>query len=105
MTANNGGTFQTTWLVPQKASTATVWMTAANSSYGVILPPSVAIQWRNASNVWQTASAVTPSASCGPSPCARLTLPSSAQVTGVKVTFPSGGSASNWYFLSEISTQ
>ena len=105
MTANNGGTFQTTWLVPQKASTATVWMTAANNSYGVILPPSVAIQWRNASNLWQTATNVTPSASCGPSPCARLPLPSGAQVTGVKVTFPSGGSAASWYFLSQISTQ
>jgi hypothetical protein len=105
MTANNGGTFQTTWLDPHKASTATVWMTAVNNSYGVILPPSVTIQWRNASSVWQTGTAVTPSTSCGPSPCARLTLPSGAQVTGVKVTFPSGGSAANWYFLSEISTQ
>jgi len=105
MTANNGGTVQATWLNPHTPSTATVWMTAASNTYGVILPKSVTIQWRNASNVWQTATAVTPSTSCGPSPCARLTLPAGAQVTGVKATLPGGGSSANWYFVSQISTQ
>jgi hypothetical protein len=71
----------------------------------VILPASVTIQWRNASGVWQAGVAVTPSASCGPSPCARLSLPSGAQVTGVKATFPGGGSASDWYMVSQLSTQ
>ena len=105
MTANTGGTVQATWLNPHSASTATVWMTAPNNSYGVILPSSVTIAWRNASNVWQSGTAVTPSTSCGPSPCARLTLPGGAQVTGVKATFPGGGSSADWYFVSQISTQ
>ena len=59
----------------------------------------------DASNVWQTGTAVTPSTSCGPSPCARLTLPSGAQVTGIKATFPGGGSSADWYFTSQLSTQ
>ena len=105
MTANNGGTVQATWLNPHSARTATVWMTAGNNSYGVILPRSVSITWRNASNVWQTATTVTPSTSCGPSPCAQLTLPAGAQVTGVKATLPGGGSSADWYFVSQISTQ
>ena len=105
ITANAGGTVQATWLNPHTASTATVWITAANNSYGVILPKSVTIAWRNASNVWQTGTAVTPSTSCGPSPCARLSLPSGAQVTGIKATFPGGGSSADWYFTSQLSTQ
>jgi hypothetical protein len=105
MTANAGGTVQATWTTPHAATTANIWMTAPSNTYGVILPPTVSIQWRNASNVWQTATAVTPSTSCGPSACARLTLPAGAQVTGIKATLPSGGSAANWYFVSEISTQ
>ncbi len=105
MTASTGGTVQATWNNPHSATTATVWMTAPSNTYGVILPPSVTIQWRNASNVWQTATAVTPSTSCGPSACARLTLPTGAQVTGIKATLPSGGSPSDWYFVSQISTQ
>ncbi len=105
MTANNGGTVQATWLNPHSARTATVWMTAGNNSYGVILPRSVSITWRNASNVWQTATTVTPSTSCGPSACAQLTLPAGAQVTGVKATLPGGGSSADWYFVSQISTQ
>lgn len=105
ITASAGGTVQATWLNPHTASTATVWITAANNSYGVILPPSVTIAWRNASNVWQTGTSLTPSTSCGPSPCARLTLPSGAQVTGIKATFPSGGPAGDWYFTSQLSTQ
>jgi Domain of unknown function (DUF4855) len=105
MSASTGGTVQATWLNPHTASTATVWITAANNSYGVILPQSVTIAWRNASNVWQTGTAVTPSTSCGPAPCARLTLPSGAQVTGIKATFPGGGSSADWYFTSQLSTQ
>ncbi len=105
MTASNGGTVQATWLNPHNATTATVWMTAGSNTYGVVLPPSVSMQWRNASNVWQTATAVTPSTSCGPSPCARLSLPSGAQVTGVRAVLPGGGSSSDWYFVSQLSTQ
>jgi hypothetical protein len=105
MTANTGGTVQAIWGNPHTPSTATVWMTAGNNSYGVVLPPSVTIQWRNASNVWQTGTAVTPSTTCGPSACARLTLPAGAQVTGIRVTLPGGGSASEWYFVSQLSTQ
>jgi Domain of unknown function (DUF4855) len=105
MLASTGGTVQATWLNPHSASTATVWMTAASNTSGVILPPSVTIQWRNASDVWQAGTAVTPSTSCGPSPCAQLTLPSGAQVTGVKATFPGGGSAADWYMISQVSTQ
>ena len=105
MTASNGGTVQATWLNPHNATRATVWMTAGSNTYGVILPPSVSMQWRNASNVWQTATAVTPSTSCGPSPCARLSLPSGAQVTGVRAVLPGGGSSSDWYFVSQLSTQ
>ena len=44
MTANNGGTVQATWTTPHTARTATIWMTAANSTYGVILPRSVSIR-------------------------------------------------------------
>ena len=80
-------------------------MTAADNNYGVILPPSVTISWRNASNVWQTGVAVTPSASCGPGACAKLTLPAGTQVTGIKATLPGGGPASDWYFVSQLSTQ
>jgi hypothetical protein len=80
-------------------------MTAANNSWGVILPASVTLQWRNASGVWQTGSKVTPKANCGLSACATLTLPAGAQVTGVKATFPGGGSSADWYMVSEISTQ
>ncbi len=105
LTANNGGSVQATWLNAHSASSATVWITAANSTYGVIEPSSVSISWRNASGTWQAGVAVTPSASCGPSPCARLALPSGAQVTGVKATFPGGGSASSWYMISQLSTQ
>ena len=105
MTASNGGTVQATWLNPHNATRATVWMTAGSNTYGVILPPSVSMQWRNASNVWQTATAVTPSTSCGPSPFARLSLPSGAQVTGVRAVLPGGGSSSDWYFVSQLSTQ
>jgi len=105
MTANNGGTVQATWTGAHSASTATVWMTAANNSWGVILPVSVTIQWRNAGGVWQTGSTVTPKTNCGPSACATLTLPAGAQVTGVKATLPGGGSSADWYMVSEISTQ
>ncbi|HXP55323.1 MAG TPA: hypothetical protein VN847_10220, partial [Streptosporangiaceae bacterium] len=66
---------------------------------------SVTISWRNASGAWQPATAVTPKASCGPSPCATLPLPAGAQVTGVRATFPGGGSAADWYMISELSTQ
>jgi hypothetical protein len=104
-TANNTLTAQATWLTPHTPATATVWMTAPSNANGVILPPSVTIAWRNAAGTWQAGTAVTPSASCGPSPCATLTLPAGAQVTGIKVTFPSGGSASDWYFISQLSTQ
>jgi len=104
ITANTGGTVQATWAGPHTASTATVWMPAASSTYGVIAPSSVTIAWRNASGVWQPGVATTPSASCGPSPCARLTLPGGAQVTGVKATFPGGGSSSDWYMISQLST-
>jgi hypothetical protein len=103
--AGAGGSAQATWTGAHGASAATVWMTAASSAYGVVLPASVTITWRNASGAWQTGTAVTPRASCGPSPCATLTLPGGAQVTGVKATFPGGGSASDWYMVSELSTQ
>ena len=105
ITANTGGTVQATWLNPHTASTATVWITAANNADGVIEPSSVTIAWRNASGVWQAGVATTPSASCGPSPCARLTLPAGAQVTGVKATFPGGGPTADWYMISQLSTQ
>gem|GEM_PF-5865951 len=105
LTTSSGGTVQATWLNPHSASSATVWITAASSAYGVIEPSSVTISWRNASGVWQAGVAVAPSTSCGPSPCARLTLPAGAQVTGVKATFPGGGSAANWYMISQLSTQ
>jgi hypothetical protein len=104
MTASTGGIVQATWGNPHTASSATVWMTAADNSYGVILPPSVTIAWRNASDVWQAGVAATPSTSCGPSPCARLSLPSGARVTGIEATFPGGGPAAEWYFASQIST-
>ena len=80
-------------------------MSTPNSTYGVVLPASVTIAWRNASGVWQAGTAVTPKANCGPGACASLTLPSGAQVTGVKATFPGGGSSSAWYMVSELSTQ
>lgn len=80
-------------------------MTAASSAYGVLLPSSVTISWRNASGAWQAGTTVTPEPSCGPSPCATLALPAGAQVTGVKATFPDGGSSSDWYMVSELSTQ
>lgn len=103
--ANTGGSVQATWTGAHDASTATVWMTAASSTYGVVLPASVTISWRNAGGTWQGGTVVTPSTSCGPSPCASLTLPAGAQVTGVKATFPGGGSAADWYMVSELSTQ
>jgi hypothetical protein len=105
MTADKGGTVQATWTGAHSASTATVWMTAANNSWGVILPGSVTISWRNASGAWQPGTTVTPKTSCGPSPCATRTLPAGAQVTGVKATFPGGGSTADWYMVSELSTQ
>jgi hypothetical protein len=108
--ANTGGTVQATWTGAHSvgqggAGTATVWMTAASSTYDVILPASVTISWRNGSGVWQTGTTVTPRTSCGPSPCATLSLPAGAQVTGVKATFPGGGAASAWYMVSQLSTQ
>jgi hypothetical protein len=105
MTAATGGTVQATWATPHTPTSAAVWMTAPDSNVGVILPPSVTISWRNASNIRQTGVAVTPSTSCGPSACAKLTLPAGAQVTGIKATLPGGGSASDWYFVSQLSTQ
>jgi hypothetical protein len=102
---NSGGSVQATWTGPHSTSTATIWMSTPNSSYGVVLPASVTIAWRNASGVWQAGTAVTPKANCGPGACASLTLPSGAQVTGVKATFPGGAAASSWYMISEVSTQ
>jgi hypothetical protein len=104
-TANNTLTAQATWLTPHTPATATVWMTAPSNANGVILPPSVTIAWRNAAGTWQAGTAVTPSANCGPSACATLTLPAGAQVTGIKATLPGGGSSSDWYFISQLSTQ
>ena len=104
-TASTGGTVQATWATPHTPASAAVWMTAPDNNTGVILPPSVTISWRNASNTWQTGVAVTPSASCGPGACAKLTLPAGAQVTGIKATLPGSGSASDWYFVSQLSTQ
>jgi hypothetical protein len=107
---NSGGSVQATWTGTHSAgstgaSSATVWMTPPNGAYGVVLPASVTISWRNASGVWQAGTAVTPKANCGPGACASLTLPTGAQVTGVKATFPGGAAASSWYMLSEVSTQ
>ena len=104
-TASTGGTVQATWATPHTPATATVWMTAPDNNYGIILPPSVTISWRNASNLWQTGVAVTPSTNCGPGACARLTLPAGTQVTGIKATLPGSGPASDWYFVSQLSTQ
>ena len=102
---NSGGSVQATWTGAHSTSTATIWMATPNSSYGVVLPASVTISWRNASGAWQAGTAVTPKANCGPGACASLTLPSGAQVTGVKATFPGGAAASSWYMISEVSTQ
>jgi Domain of unknown function (DUF4855) len=102
---NSGGSAQATWTGAHAAGRATVWMTTPNSSYGVVLPASVTIAWRNASGVWQAGTAVTPKVNCGPGACASLTLPSGAQVTGVRATFPGGAPASDWYMVSELSTQ
>jgi hypothetical protein len=102
---NSGGSVQATWTGTHSASTATIWMSTPNSTYGVVLPASVTIAWRNASGVWQAGTAVTPKANCGPGACASLTLPSGAQVTGVKATLPGGAAASSWYMISEVSTQ
>jgi hypothetical protein len=41
----------------------------------------------------------------GPSACATLTLPAGAQVTGVRATLAGGHPASDWYMVSELSTQ
>jgi hypothetical protein len=103
--ANSGGTVQATWTGAHQPGTATVWMAAPSSGYGVVLPGSVTIAWRNASGVWQAGTTVTPKADCGLSACATLTLPSGAQVTGVRATLPGGGSSSSWYMISEVSTQ
>jgi hypothetical protein len=105
LAASSGGSVQATWTGAHAATAATVWLPAASSTYGVVLPASVTIAWRNAAGTWQPGTAVTPKASCGPSPCATLTLPAGAQVTGVKATFPGGGPASDWYMVSELSTQ
>jgi hypothetical protein len=102
---NSGGSVQATWTEPHGASTATIWMSTPNSTYGVVLPASVTIAWRNASGVWQAGTAVTPKPNCGPGACASLTLPSGAQVTGVRATLPGGAAASSWYMISEVSTQ
>jgi hypothetical protein len=102
---NSGGSVQATWTGAHSTSTATIWMATPNSSYGVVLPASVTISWRNAAGAWQTGTAVTPKANCGPGACASLTLPAGAQVTGVKATFPGGAAASSWYMVSEVSTQ
>ena len=55
---NSGGSVQATWTGAHSASstgvsTATIWMSTPNSTYGVVLPASVTISWRNASGVWQ----------------------------------------------------
>jgi hypothetical protein len=102
---SSGGSVQATWTGAHSAASATVWMTPPNSTHGVVLPASVTISWRNATGTWQTGTAVTPKANCGPGACASLTLPSGAQVTGVKATFPGGAAASSWYMISELSTQ
>ena len=47
--ANSGGTVQATWTGTHPAGTATIWMTAPSSGYGVVRPGSVTIAWRNAS--------------------------------------------------------
>ncbi len=101
---NSGGSVQATWTGAHGASTATIWMSTPNGSYGVVLPASVTIAWRNAGGVWQAGTPVTPKANCGPGACASLTLPSGAQVTG-SATLPGGAAASAWYMISEVSTQ
>lgn len=105
LTADNGGTVQVTWLNSRTASSATVWITAANSTDGGIERSPVTISWRQRQRCVAGRCRGHPSASCGPSPCARLTLPSGAQVTGVQATFPGGGSASSWYLISQLSSQ
>src|ERR1700760_4588977 len=103
--ADSGGTVQATWTGAHPASTATVWMTAPSSAYGVVLPSAVSIAWRNASGAWRGSTMGTPAANCGPSACATLTLPAGAQVTGVKAALAGGHPASDWYMVSEVSTQ
>ena len=105
MPADSGGTVQATWAGAHPATTATVWMTAPNSTYGVVLPGAVTVTWRNAGGAWQASTLVTPRANCGPSACATLTLPAGAQVTGVRATLAGGHPASDWYMVSELSTQ
>lgn len=104
-TANNSLTAQATWITPHTPTTATAWMTAPSSTYGVILPPTITIAWRNAAGIWQAGTAVTTSTSTSPAPSATLTLPAGAQVTGIKATIPGGGSSADWYFISQLSTQ
>jgi hypothetical protein len=103
--ADRGGSVQATWTHPHNATTATIWMTNPNPDYRVILPSAVQIQWRDATMRWRDPIAVQPRTDCGPSPCAQLTLPAGARVTGVLATFPGEARAGDWFMISEISTQ
>ncbi len=102
ITTNTGGFVQTTWNDARAVSHAAVWMTEANSAFGVTLPSKVTMQWRDRNRQWQPGVDVTPNPDCGPSPCARLALPACAQATGVRATFPVDGRDERWVMVSEI---
>lgn len=99
----DNGKVEATWTTPRTGfKYAVIWLTNADPGAGIILPSSFTIQWRNEFSVWQNGIIVQTlaTANCGPSPCAKLALPFTAQVTGVRGVFPRNDS---WVIVTEIS--
>lgn len=104
--ANQENFVELKWAAPvTNASKAVIWFTNANWGFGIGLPEKVNIRWRNDVGTWQPATSVPTVAAkddqvCAASPCAALSLPKSARVTGVRGTVPKYGA---WTMVNEIS--
>lgn len=103
--SNVGGNVESTWVSPKTVNTATVWLTKAFPSSGILTPDSVSIQWRNQTGQWQPGVSVVPQASCGPAPCAKLSLPGGPQATGLRATFPAQTTWEGWFMVTELSAR
>ncbi|GGP89469.1 DUF4855 domain-containing protein [Streptomyces melanogenes] len=99
-----GGTAEVTWAVPRTVRAATIWFTRQNQAYGVTLPVSPALMWRDQNGVWSQQRPVTVLAD-GASPHATLPLPGGSQVTGVRAVLPPIPGSNGWYMVSEITAR
>lgn len=100
----SGGTAEVTWTVPRTVRAATIWFTKPNQVYGVTLPSSVALMWRDGNGTWSRQRSFNVVAD-GASPHATLSLPPGTQVTGVRAVLPPIPGSYGWYMVSELTAR